>query len=671
MLIGTAGHIDHGKTALIGALTGRNTDRLPEEIARGISIELGYAYVPVDACADRTLGFIDVPGHEKFVHTMLAGATGIDFALLVVAADDGVMPQTREHVAILLQLGVTEGVVALNKADAAEPRQRERARAQVAELLAGSPAQHWPVLEVSARTGSGIPALRELLHRHAAMAAARAVHGHFRMAVDRVFTLAGIGTVVTGTVHAGRVAVGDEIALQPGDRRARVRSLHAQDRPAAAGVAGERCALNLVGVEKREVARGMWVQAAALANVSDRIDALLQLGPQEARALPDRAMVHLHHGTEDVLARVSSLEPIVGQGAARIEPGQTHRVALSLARPLASCLGDRFIVRDASATRTVGGGRILDPLAPRRGRRAPRRLALLQALAGVDVPAGCGRAAALQVWLSTDAVPAERVCNAWNLTTGEAETCWREVDARVAAGVVFAGRAWQRLGDKVLAAVAAAHAREPEMPGVEQNRLRRIVAPELSAEAFAERIDELRAAGALLRRGAFLADPAHRAELAADEQRQWERVAPLLQQAQYAPPRVRDIARDTGIAEAAVRDLLRRVARVGHVTLVAQDHFFLTPAVSELADIAARLNAADGSTRAAEFRDRIGTGRKLAIQILEFFDRVGFTRRVRDEHVIRRDNPWRGDPQARDPDRPDDAGVTPDRPATPERATDH
>ena len=630
MLIGTAGHIDHGKTSLIRRLTGRDTDRLPEERKRGISIELGYAYVPLgaEATSDQVLGFVDVPGHEKFVHTMLAGATGIDLALLVIAADDGVMPQTEEHLDILRLLGVTEGAIALTKIDAVAPERVAEVSVQLAGAL-GEPAAQWPIFPVSNLSGDGIDALDDWLRNQAAERVASTESGEFRLAVDRVFTLDGVGTVVTGTVHAGRVRVGDEVAVQPRGLRARVRSLHAQDRTADAGHVGQRCALNLAGLSKDDVERGDWVQGAALANLGLRFDAALRLSAREAKTLPQWTNVHLHHGTRDVLARVAVLD------ADTIEPGAERLVAITVDAPLAACRGDRFVVRDASARRTLGGGVLLDIAPPARGKRRPERLALLDALrtrAGV---------AALPAWLASEAVPVARLASGWNLRAEETAAALAAVGARVAAGTAFAAERWAALRDKTIAAVTTTHEREPEMPGLEQNRLRRMVAPSLTAEAIADLIDELLADGTLVRRGAFLALPSHRAELGKDERVRWEKIKPLLMEAPFDPPRVRDIAKATGLPEAEVRALLKRVARVGEVTLVALDHFFLSDAVAQMADIAARLIARDGAARAAEFRDEIGTGRKVAIQILEFFDRVGFTRRVRDDHLLRRGNPWR------------------------------
>jgi len=625
MLIGTAGHIDHGKTSLIMRLTGRNTDRLPEEIKRGISIELGYAYVPVDG---DVLGFVDVPGHEKFVHTMVAGATGIDFALLVVAADDGVMPQTEEHLDILRLLGIDDGAIALTKIDAVGAARVAEVQTQLRSRLVDSAQAVWPVFPLSSLTGEGVTVVDEFLRARAAQKHLRADSGHFRLAIDRVFTLAGIGTIVTGTAHAGEVRVGDAVRLQPGDLGARVRSIHAQDRAAEVGRAGQRCALNLAGIAKEDVERGDWVQAEVLANLTARFDATLQLSARESKALAPWSSVHLHHGTRDVLARVAVLD------GERIEPGAEHLVSVTLDKPLAVCKGDRFVIRDASARRTLGGGCVLDITPPTRGKRKQERLALLRALR--ERP----EHDALAAWLGLEPLPIARLAGGWNLPARDLESMLQAADARVAAGMAFSRARWNGLRTAMLAAVAAAHEREPEMPGLEQNRLRRMVAPALAADAFADLVDELLSEALLARRGAFLALPTHRAELGRDERVRWERIKPLLMNDRFDPPRVRDIARDTVIAEGEVRTLMKRVARVGEVTLVAHDHFFLTDAVREMADIAGELITQHGMARAGEFRDRIGVGRKVAIQILEFFDRVGYTRRVRDDHVARRDNPW-------------------------------
>jgi selenocysteine-specific elongation factor len=381
MIVGTAGHIDHGKTTLVRALTGVDTDRLPEEKQRGISIELGYAFLDVPG-QDERIGFIDVPGHERLVHTMLAGATGIDFGLLLVAADDGVMPQTREHLAVLSLLGLARGAVAVTKTDRVEPARVQAVCAEAAVLLEGTPLAGAPVLPVSAVQGQGLSALRTLLAdeaaRHARVRPGGAEQARgFRLAVDRAFTLAGVGTVVTGTVHAGRVAVGDELLLTPSDTalRGRVRSLHAQNQAVSEAGAGQRCAVNLAGVGRDAVARGRWLVAADVAASTTRFDASLTLWKGEARALRAGTPVHVHVGTADALGTVAMLSV----GHESLAPGATALVQIVLRQRLAVWHGDRVVLRDAGASRTLAGGEVLDPDAPMRYRRTPKRLAALQA----------------------------------------------------------------------------------------------------------------------------------------------------------------------------------------------------------------------------------------------------------------------------------------------------
>ena len=334
------------------------------------------------------------------------------------------------------------------------------------------------------------------------------------------------------------------------------------------GVAGQRCALNLAGVEKAQVERGMWVQAPSLANMTERFDATLTLSPRVAKSLGNSSTVHLHHGTDDAMAKVAVLD------ATRIEPGESQLVSLTLDRPLAVCRGDRFVIRDASAQRTLGGGTVLDvmPLgsAARRGRRAPARLQLLAALRdGSPVDA-------LRAWLDREPVALSRIASGWNLRDDELRELIDASGAHVAANVAISAEHWQRLRSEVVAAIGLAHEKEPEMPGVEQQRLRRMIAPALDIDVFGSLIDELLEQSSLQRRGAFLALPTHTATLGKDQRVRWERIKPLLDDRKFDPPRVRDIARDTGIPEVEVRHLLKTVARTGDVAQVAHDHFFLT-----------------------------------------------------------------------------------------------
>ncbi|HEY0274457.1 MAG TPA: selenocysteine-specific translation elongation factor, partial [Paenirhodobacter sp.] len=395
MIIGTAGHIDHGKTALVKALTGVDADRLAEEKARGITIDLGFAYV--DLGAGRVTGFVDVPGHERLIHTMLAGAGGIDLALIVVAADDGVMPQTREHLAILDLLGIRRGIVALTKADLADATRRAAVTTQIRTALAPTGLAGAAVIAVSSVTGEGIEALRTALIAAEAETALRDGQGPMRLAVDRSFTLSGAGTVVTGMMLTGRVAVDDTVVISPTGLTARVRGIHAQNRKAVEGLAGQRCALNLTGegITKEAIHRGNVVVAPGLHAPTERIDADLTLLSSVPKPLGSWFPARLHSHAVEVGARIVPL-------ADPIAPGASGPVQLVLDHPIAAAVGDRFILRDTSASRTIGGGRFLDLRPPARKRRTPERLALIEA-ARIEDPA---QALAAQVAIAPVDLPA-------------------------------------------------------------------------------------------------------------------------------------------------------------------------------------------------------------------------------------------------------------------------
>ena len=363
LTLGTAGHIDHGKTALVAALTGVDTDRLPEEKARGISIELGYA--PLELPSGRHLSVVDVPGHERFIRAMVAGASGIDLFLLVVAADDGVMPQTREHAAIVRLLGIPAGVVALTKRDLVEDEGAELARLEIAELLDGGPYAASEVLEVSARTGSGLDELRAALDRVAGAAASRPSDGAVRLPVDRSFSLRGIGTVVTGTLWSGSVAAGDRLAILPGGREARVRSVQVHDRPAERAAAGQRVALALVGVERAQVRRGHAVATPGAFPESFRLECDLRVLESAPRALRNGEPVMVHHGTAEIPARVAI------PGGGELAPGAAGRVQLRLRARAVAAAGDHVVVRLTGPAVTLAGGVVTDPA--RRASAAPRR----------------------------------------------------------------------------------------------------------------------------------------------------------------------------------------------------------------------------------------------------------------------------------------------------------
>ena len=636
MIIGTAGHIDHGKTTLVRALTGVETDRLKEEKARGISIELGYAYAPLPN--GDVMGIIDVPGHERFVHTMAAGAVGIDHALLVVAADDGVMPQTLEHLEILQLLGVKKGTVALTKVDRVLPERVQEVKLEIAAILSVSSLHDSPIFETAASQpgDAGVQALREYLQVQAQMMPARAQDGLFRLAVDRVFTLPGQGTVVTGTVFNGKVSVGDNLVHSGSGQAVRVRSIHAQNQAADIGVAGQRCALNLAGIAKEDIIRGDWIADARVLQASDRIDIRLHL-LAEAPPMQQWTPVHVHIGTQRCTAHVALLQ----DGA--IEPGTEVAAQLVLDHPVFTIPGDRLILRNAQASRTIAGGMVLDPYAPARKRRSAERMAYLQALESLITtgsPSALVHHANHGISLSQLQRLSGRALDSLALP-GTQHIPQPDGDA-----VLIDAERWQRLQQQVLDTLARFHEKYPDEPGINAARLRRMAWPGLihpqHDKLWRALLDEMLAAQQLTSSGAWLHLPGHSVQLSAPEQTLAELLLPRLQDGRFDPPWVRDLAADIGTGEEVVRQLLRKLARQGDVFQVVKDLFYTAANMDELARIIKELACAtpNGEVVAREFRDATGLGRKRAIQIIECFDRLGYTRRVRDAHVLRPDAQW-------------------------------
>ncbi len=641
MIVGTAGHVDHGKTALVHALTGVDTDRLVEEKARGISIDLGFAYLHADDGA--TLGFVDVPGHERFLRNMLAGATGIDFVLLVVAADDGVMPQTREHLAIADLLGVARGLVALTKSDLVSPARSDVVREEVRQAVRGTALREAPIVAVSSLTGEGVVDVREALFEAARALGRREAGGRFRLAVDRCFSLPGAGTIVTGPVISGAVAVGDAVVVSPVGLRARVRSIHAQNAAAERGVAGERCALNLVGdgVTREAIGRGAVVLDPALHAPTARIDAELTLLTSETKPLEHWVPVRVYHAAAEIAARVALLEPV------QLEPGRRGLAQLVLERPLAAAVGDRFVLRDASASRTLGGGRFLDLRAPHRRRRAPERLAQLDAIASPDARAALAAALARGPFF----VDAAAFARDRALADEETRTLLAAVaHVRIAVAersVLFSSETWSRLAAGARAALDAVHRAHPELPGLTAAQLATAVEPRLPARIFAGVARSLVESGALKSERGALRSPEHRFGLDERDRRLWLRIVRFLSDdARFRPPLAIEIAALSSEPVRDVRRVLKTLARERVVIEVALDRFFRRETVEEIAGIVADLarSGDDGLFSAAQLRDRLDNGRKVAIQILEYFDGQGLTLRRGDLRVLgpgRLEFPWR------------------------------
>ncbi|NYT85115.1 selenocysteine-specific translation elongation factor [Pollutimonas harenae] len=632
MIVGTAGHIDHGKTTLVRALTGVDTDRLKEEKARGISIELGYAYTPLPN--DDVLGFIDVPGHERLIHTMAAGASGIDFGLLVVAADDGIMPQTLEHLAILSILGISRGAIAITKADRVDEARLHDVQEAVVQLTKDTFLQNAAVFFVSATTDddAGLHELRTHLHAMAQTVAARNAAGLFRLAVDRVFTLKGQGTVVTGTVHDGVLALDDDtldIRLMPAGQKLRVRSIHAQNQASQEARAGQRCALNLGGIDKSAITRGDWIADARCFVPSRNIDVELSLLPDSSSAVRAWSPLHIHLGASHFLAHAVPLS------CAALAAGETGWIQLVFDQAICAMPGDRYLVRDAQARHTIGGGVVLDPNAPQRKRRSPERLAWLQAVSNHHAGAGLPGLLQQAPW----GLDEYHVLRLTRRNPDEkplpAGTLWISARGGQSTRSLILQSHWNALISQTLQTIASFHKHWPDEPGIDAARLRRMAWPTLPEAMWLALSEHLTSTNQLARNGPWLHLPEHAVGLTAKEIELAGHLLPLLHAGRFDPPWVRDLAVQLNEDEQSVRQTLLKLLRRGDVYQVVRDLFYHREQIIQLAGLITAMGGNEG-VNAAQFRDKTGLGRKRAIQILEFFDRAGYTRRLRDHHVLRK-----------------------------------
>lgn len=619
VIAGTAGHIDHGKTALVRALTGIDTDRLEEEKRRGISIDLGFAHLELGP--DLRLGFVDVPGHERFVKNMLAGAWGMDLVVLVVAADESIKPQTREHYDICRLLGIERGLVALTKIDLVEPDLVELVRLEVEEFVQGSFLEGAPVIPVSAVTGQGLEELKQALAAVAAATPEKDASRHFRLPVDRSFTLRGFGTVVTGTLISGSVAREDEIEAHPSGRRLRVRGVQVHGEPVGRARAGQRTALNVAGAEPAEIPRGTVLTAPGLFRPVTLFDCRLQL-LESARALKHRAPVHLHAGTAEIEAEVRLLE-----GPGRLEPGCSAWARIVLREPALLLPGDRFIVRMFSPVVTIGGGVIVD-VAPRRYRRGEQPSARLEVMAGGSVP----QKLALLAGETRYGVGLGELVARTGLMPGEIE------DAAPAAGLVVLPQTgpWlvrrnllEEAAGRLSEALAAYHRANPLKTGMPREEARALVlpgAPLFLLDAILERAPRVVAEGEILRLAS------HSVTLREEEQRALEIIEAAFQAGGWTPPPATEVLAKAGVEPARGRALLEILLRKGTLARLADDLVFHAGALAELR----ALVAAHKGERfdVARFKQWTGLSRKYAIPLLEYLDRERLTRREGDQRVI-------------------------------------
>ncbi len=636
-IIGTAGHIDHGKTALIRALTGQETDRLKEEKERGISIDLGFAYFTLP---DGTrAGVVDVPGHERFIRNMLAGAHGVDLVLFTVAADDGVMPQSEEHLDILHLLGTRRGIFVITKCDLADAARIAEVRDEIGLLAEGTALEDAPVIAVSSITGQGLDELRSEMVRRLEGFQARRATGLFRLPLDRAFTIKGHGIVVTGTAMGATVTVGQKLRVLPGGDEVKVRAIQVHGEAVESAGLCQRVALNLSGAEKLELGRGLVLADERLGFTTSRLDAMLEIRPAAKRPLRNNERVRFFIGTSETMGRALVLEP-----AGAIAPKTQALVQMVLDDPVVALSGDRFVIRDETNVRTIGGGVVLNPL----GRRARKPLeayrANLATLAGSL--AGPKAVEALLGLLETLAAPVSRIAQLLNLPAAEVERMVREAPLiRLSMGDEegFTTRAkWEELKRFAIGTLAAYHESEPLSPGLEMEALRSHLPYDVSARAFRALLDRLERETDIVREESSLRLKGHRVTLAGDEGRLGHKAETLLREARFQPPELKQLAEGLGLRASdlgKIRTVLSALEREGKVVKIATDLYFERGALDAARERLTGYLAKNPEITAATYRDLLGASRKFAIALLDHFDRTGVTMRVGDVRRLRQKNP--------------------------------
>jgi len=627
VIVGTAGHIDHGKSTLVEALTGTNPDRLEEEKRRGITIDLGFAFLDLD---DVRFGFVDVPGHEKFVRNMLAGVGGIDLLLLVVAADESIKPQTREHFDICRLLGIPRGIVAITKSDLVDPDVLGLVRLEIDEFVRGSFLEGAPVVPVSATTGAGLDAFKKELLRVAETVPAKDAIQHFRLPIDRAFTMKGFGTVVTGTLVSGALQTEDEAELYPLRKRVRVRGLHSGGKAVARALAGQRTAVNLAGIERDEIQRGMVLGPPAIFEPTKRLDARITL-LNSARPLKNRARVHFHQGTAEAIADVVLI------ANSELAPGQSALAQLRLDQPVLLLPGDRFILRQFSPVVTIGGGTALDVHAPRHKRADPSIAPFLETLERGN------REEILSAF-------AEAAPQGLSLSQILARTGWGDAEIQQIAHRQAAANRLRVIGDqpftiaspKLVAGYAANlrialekfHQANPLSPGIPKQDMRGR-AGKTRAEIFAAALDDLVKTGIVTVSGDLVQRAGREIALSAEEAKAKKLIEEEFERAGLTVPTFATVLEKLPVESKRAQKILQILLREKVLIKVTDELIFHRTAVAQLRELLAKYRKERGNKLPIPvFKELTGITRKYAIPLLEYLDRERVTRRVGDERVI-------------------------------------
>jgi len=632
IVLGTAGHIDHGKTTLIKALTGVDCDRLKEEKERGITIELGFAAMTLPSGI--SISIVDVPGHEKFVHHMVAGATGIDLVVLVIAADEGIMPQTREHLDICKLLRVKKGLVALTKIDLVEKDWLELVREEIREFLQGTFLENSAIIPVSSITGEGVTDFIREIDKLAQEVEERSPEGIFRLPIDRVFTMKGFGTVVTGTVVSGKVSIGDNLEILPSGLETKVRGIQIHGKPVEVATAGARAGINLQGLEKSAITRGEVLVHAQTLRATNALDAVFNLLPNAPKPLKNRTRVRLHVGTMEVLGRILIL------GAEEIKPGEEAYIRLLLEEPTVALAGDRFVIRSYSPVITIGGGEILDAFPTRPKRLSPN----LQTEMDVLLKSSPQEKIKLHLWKAGPAgLSFAEIGMHLNLAPGQLKSL---VDLLISQGEILAyngdrlrylhPRVMDELKESCLNFLREFHLQNPLQPGASKEELKSKLPPQMDSRLFQHLLSLLVAEKKIVVEKDLLRLASHTVSLKEEEKDLRQKIINLLAKAALQPPTVKEISTALNVLSAELKPVLQLLTREGILVKVKDELYFHRSAIAELEGKVIRFLQEQKEMSPTQFKEMTQVSRKFAIPLMEYLDAQKITLRVGDKRVLRK-----------------------------------
>jgi len=636
LVLGTAGHVDHGKTALVKALTGVDTDRLKEEKERGITIELGFAALSLPN--GLRLGIIDVPGHEKFVKNMVAGAGGIDLVALIIAADEGVMPQTREHLEICSLLGIRYGLVALTKVDLVDSDWLSLVREDIREFLKGTFLEGAPIVPISAVKGQGIPEFLSALETVAAQVIEEPDPGIFRLPIDRVFTIKGFGTVVTGTIISGQVSVGENIEIMPARYPAKVRGIQVHNESADSAESGQRTAVNVQGVEKETIERGNILTHQGRFEPSHRMDVALEYLSSAPKKLKNRSLLRFHSGTVEILARVVLLD------ADEMPPGSQGFAQVVLESPYINMAGDRFVLRSYSPVRTIGGGKVLDPLARKLKRFNPSAIEELSILQNGSAQE---RAALIIQRSGLAGIAADHLCV--RLGLGRAEI--KKIIAGLISGKqaislvtdkdgdrVISSSVFKSLQEQAIAEIRKYHESEPLKEGISREELRSILlgrAGQVDPRIFALLLKVLENSAAIIVDKDLVRLATHRVDLKGDLEDIRSRIHKTYSESSLTPPLLKEILESFGVSRKKAQDVIAVMLKEGELVKVSEELIYSRQVLEQLRKDYQAYLLKEGKANPAGFKELTGLTRKFIIPLMEYFDKTKLTIRVGDNRVLR------------------------------------